>query len=206
MTELEINTSLYRGAIRNIASRDRLATTSARAGSGPGRRPWKRDGLLVGIECSIVTAEGCVDRALGRSFGLGWGRVLDPRVINADDHIGERLLDQLQVMKGQLAVVQLAVPNEPLDHSVDMLADALRTPVLQGPGRGFDRVGHHDDRRLLALGAGPRVSEVILADVEPLLKRLAVEILLDRRPLVLLDDVLDRRGEVVLVEQLERLP
>src|SRR5438445_3776090 len=188
-----------------------LPRLRGRAGWGPlGRtRAWPRGGpgqgdrLVVGVEGAVMPAPGGVDR-LARLRGLLHRRgVLDPGVVDADHHVRHRLLHQVEVAEGEVAVVELTIPGEALDHPVHMVAYAFGAAVLQGAGRRLDGVGDHDDRGLF--GARPRawVAEVVLADIEALLERLAVEVALHRRALMLLHDFTDRRREVVLLEQFD---
>ena len=126
-------------------------------------------------------------------------------MIDADHHIGHCLFHQTEVAEREVAFVELAVPSKSLDHAVDVVPDTFRTAILEGPSRRLDGVGDHHDRRFLRPRPRPGVTEVFLPDLEALFQGLPVEETLDRRPLVLLDDLPDRGREVVLLEELNAL-
>src|SRR4029077_18380789 len=184
---------------------------AGRAGWGPlGRtRTWPSgrsrqwDRLVFGVEGAVVAAPGGIDRLARFRRLLHRRRVLDPGVVDADHHVRHRLLHQVEVTEGEVTLVELTVANEALDHPVYVVADPFRAAILQRAGRRLDGVGDHDDRGLLRPRPRARVAEIVLPDIESLLQRLAVEVALHRRALMLLHDFTDRRREVVLLEQLD---
>ena len=152
-----------------------------------------------------MAAAASIDRGAGlRRFGDG-RRVLDPGVVDADHHVRHRLFDQVEVAEREVALVQLAVADESLDHAMHMVSDAFGAAILEGSSRRFDGVGDHHDRRFLGPRARTRVTEVFLPHLEALFERLPVEETLDGRPLVLLHDLPNRGRKVVLLEQLNPL-
>ena len=108
--------------------------------------------------------DGCP--GLGR---VGDGRrVLDPRVIDADHHIGHGLFHQAEIAEREVAFVQLAVAYESLDHAMDVVPDPFCTTILERPSRRLDGVGDHHDRGFFRPRPRTGVTEVFLPDLEAL--------------------------------------
>src|SRR5205823_7294119 len=166
------------------------------------RRSRQGNGLVFRVQGSVMAAAGGIDRgaSLRRFGGSRW--VLDPRVIDADLHVGHRLFDEMEIAEREVALVQLAVANESLDHAMDMISDTFGTAILERSSRRLDGVRDHHDRRFLRPRARTGAAEVFLPHLEALFEGLPVEETLDRRPLMLLHDLPNRGWEVVLLEQL----
>src|SRR4030042_3904600 len=83
-------------------------------------------------------------------------RVIGPGVIHGPQHLVERLGDGVQVLEGELALIQLAAGEDAADDLLDHALDAGVAGLAHGAGRGLHRVGQHHDPGFPRLRLGPR--------------------------------------------------
>ena len=141
-------------------------------------------------------------------------RVSDARVQHCHERESKSFRDDSQFAKSEIAFIELPVGDAFLDQFVDQLFDFLRSRLFQTSGRALDNVSQTDDRALFRLRLRPGVTKtfflhfgnVFLADVHDftagarvflLLDRPLVEIINERRAVMLLDDVNDLLIEAV---------
>ena len=81
----------------------------------------------------MPAARGVDGRAGRRRIGHSGG-ILDPRVVDADDHVGHCLLHQVEVAEGEIALIELTIAHESLQHAVHVVPDTLCASIPQCSG------------------------------------------------------------------------
>src|SRR6185369_17793135 len=111
-------------------------------------RLWR---FVIAILCGL----------LANAFLLvGRLRIVDPVVINAGEYPVEALGDLVQVLEGQLTLVQLAVHEDVVDDLLHQPLDARRGGIDQGARGGLHAVRQKHQARLPGLRLGAGVAEV----------------------------------------------
>jgi hypothetical protein len=82
-------------------------------------------------------------------------------VMNTGQYFDEAFGDAVQVLKGQLAVVQLTVREDLVYQMLDQSLDSGWCWIFKGAGSRFHYIGQHDQSRLFGLRSGPRIAEVV---------------------------------------------
>jgi hypothetical protein len=65
-------------------------------------------------------------------------RVLDTYVVNAEEHLQKRLLNQSKVLEGQVRLIQLAILNSFLKNKIDERLEAIVRRIVEAPARCFN--------------------------------------------------------------------
>src|SRR5687768_2601571 len=178
------------------ASRARRTARSIRAmgasANGPGSTITSSTGSLPSgglLEARAGPARRLRRRRAGHRRRLGQVarlRVVDALVVDARQHLYERLLHLGDLAQRERALVELAVAHLGPHDRVDQLADAVGGGILERARGGLHGVGQHRHRGLARLRLGPRIAVVLRVE-----RVLAV--LLDR----LLPEEADPLGAVV---------
>jgi hypothetical protein len=105
---------------------------------------------MVGSAFAVVTGRGSVLE------------ILDAVVMDAVQDGVEAGGDPVDVLERDVALVELAVGEDPVDQVLDLPFDPAGGRVFQGPGGGFDHVREHHQGGFAGLGLGSRVTEIIL--------------------------------------------
>lgn len=84
--------------------------------------------------------------------------------MNGVEYFVEALGDVVQVLEGELTVVELSVGKNLVDQILHKALDSGRRGVGQSPGGRFDDIGQHHKRHLPGLGFRSGISEVFDLD------------------------------------------
>ena len=86
--------------------------------------------------------------------------ILDPHVIDAQQHLEERILDQPKVPEGEVRVVELSVVDPLAEQEIDQVFEPTRGRIVETPTGRLHRVGQHEDAGLLRVRDGTWIAKL----------------------------------------------
>src|SRR5688572_14421543 len=139
-----------------------------------------------------------------RLFGfleiISW--IINPAMINTPQDLAKALPDQAYFTEGNIALLELIIRNDSIHQTVNHSLNLRLCRMRQRPRGCLHRVGHHNNRRFLALGLRARIPKVALQHWLILgfdrVLRLSIKIGHDSRPMVLRYHVPDPLGQADL--------
>ena len=109
----------------------------------------------------------------------------------------------MEVLEGQLALIQLAVGKDFTDNLLSQSLDSGRSRIGKGTRSSFDGISQHNDSRLLGLRFRSRVAVIFFIDFLNarilLLLGFLVEVASETSSMVLLDDIDNSLSQMFLL-------
>ncbi len=183
-----------------IASSVRVAMTN----------PFTQAGSMRDEPLGVADLDFDAGWGMGQRGGHSWSSggflfgIFDATVVDPDEGFDQAFANFRDFAERQPALVELAIVETLVDEVAAEPLDPRGRRLREGPAGALDGVGHHQDGRFFGLRFRARVAERPFEDRRPVgvgpapLGGFVEEVLHQRRPVVLFDQVDDRLGEVVL--------
>lgn len=127
---------------------------------------------------------------------------------SAAKHPDKDIADRIQVTQGQIAFIQLPIPQSFINDPTNGILDSGHVRIANCPDRRFAAVRQHDQRGFLGLRFRSFIPEVFLNDAFAMLtfRRLLIKIRNERGSVMLADNVRDYFRQFIFPTELQTIP